>query len=211
MSSSHTDRTLALAGIIQATHLVQQIAKHGTVSDNEAFEASIASIFKIDAESTEVVYGGSKGVSTGLKFLRMQLSNQSATRDLELTKYVINVMHLERQLAKRGDMLERIAEGIEKARTQAEYFSALHVNVIANLAGVYSDTISTLTPRIIVNGEQRFLDNPDNANKIRALLLAAIRSAVLWRQLGGGRFKLLFERGAMLRGIDEMLKGLNTV
>ena len=205
-SSSHTDRTLALAGIIQASHLVQQIAKRGTVSDSEAFETSIASIFKLDAESTEAVYGGGKGVSTGLKLLRAQLSNQSATRDLELTKYVVSVMHLERQLAKQRDMLGRIAEGIEKARTQAGYFSALHANVIANLAGIYSDTISTLTPRIIVNGEQHFLDNPDKANKIRALLLAAIRSAVLWRQVGGGRFRLLFERGAMLREIDECLK-----
>lgn len=210
MPSSHTDRTLALAGITQAAHLVQQIAKRGAMTDSDTFETSIASIFKTDAESTEAVYGGSKGVTAGLKLLRAQLTKQTATRDLELTKYFIGILYLERQLAKHPGMLDNIAQGIEKARAQAQYFSAAdsntHPNVIASLAGVYSDTISTLTPRIVINGEQRFLDNPDNANKIRALLLAAIRSAVLWRQCGGGRLQLLFARGATLRTIETIMQ-----
>jgi len=32
------------------------------------------------------------------------------------------------------------------------------------------------------------------ANKIRTLLLAGIRAAVLWRQMGGNRWQLLFSR-----------------
>lgn len=210
MISTDTDRTLALAGITQAAHLVQQVAKRGSVNDPAAFETSIASIFKIDAESAEAIYGGSAGVTAGLKLLRAQLTKQSATRDLELTKYFIAILYLERQLTKRPAMLDKIAEGVEKARAQAQYFSsedaAIHASVIAGLAGIYSDTISTFTPRIVVNGEQRFLDNPDNANKIRALLLAAIRSAVLWRQCGGGRLQLLFARGVTLRAIEDILK-----
>jgi high frequency lysogenization protein len=210
MPTSHTDKTLALAGIIQAAHLVQHIAKRGTVNDSLAFEASIASIVRTDAESTEAVYGGSGGVTAGLKLLRAQLTKQSATRDLELTKYFIGILYLERQLAKRAAMLDKIAEGIEKARAQMQYFSgedsSTHSNVIASLAGIYSDTLSTLTPRIVVNGEQRYLDNPDNANKIRAILLAAIRSAVLWRQSGGGRLQLLLARSATLLTIEDILK-----
>ena len=196
---------MALAGIVQAAHLVQQLAHQGTVKDNVGFETSINSIFKTDAENTAAVYDGPEGVRTGLKLLQVQLDRKTATRDLELTKYVIGVMYLERQLAKRSAMLGKIGEGIEKARAQVQHFSITHQNVIANLAGIYSDTISTLMPRIMVNGEQRFLADPDNANKIRALLLAAIRSAVLWRQCGGTRFQLLFSRSSTLKEIETLL------
>jgi high frequency lysogenization protein len=46
----------------------------------------------------------------------------------------------------------------------------------------------------MVNGERVYLSNNDNAAKIRALLLAALRSAVLWGQCGGSRLSLVFNR-----------------
>jgi high frequency lysogenization protein len=205
MSFSQADRTLALAGIVQAAHLVQQFAHHGASSDSAALEACMNSIFQRDAENVAHVYGGVEGVRVGLRLLKSQLDKKTATHDLELAKYVIGVMYLERQLAKRRHMLDRIGEGIENARAQTQHYPVTHANVIANLAGLYSDTISTLMPRIMVNGEQTHLSNPDNANKIRALLLAAIRSAVLWRQCGGSRFKLLFARNAIAREVDYFL------
>ena len=44
------------------------------------------------------------------------------------------------------------------------------------------------------SGEHNYLANPANADRIRALLLAGMRSAVLWRQLGGSRWQILFKR-----------------
>ena len=35
---------------------------------------------------------------------------------------------------------------------------------------------------------------PQNADLIRALLLAGIRAAFVWRQSGGARWKLIFQR-----------------
>ena len=103
-------------------------------------------------------------------------------------------------------MLEQIRVGIERARLQSEHFSITHTNVLANLAACYSETISTLTPRIIVSGEQGHLSNPDVANAVRALLLSAIRSAVLWRQCGGNRFQLLFGRSKLLAEARRLLE-----
>ncbi|HKM37225.1 MAG TPA: DUF489 family protein, partial [Thiopseudomonas sp.] len=40
------------------------------------------------------------------------------------------------------------------------------------------------------------------AAKVRALLFAGIRSARLWRQLGGRRWHLLTKRGAMLHELN---------
>ncbi|MEK7758734.1 MAG: DUF489 family protein, partial [Pseudomonadota bacterium] len=49
------------------------------------------------------------------------------------------------------------------------------------------------------------LSNPAIADKVRAALLAGIRSAVLWRQLGGRRWQLLFSRGKLARTAAELL------
>jgi high frequency lysogenization protein len=114
-------------------------------------------------------------------------------------------MVLERKLMKRKDLLDAITAGIDKAESQREHFGTTHENVIASLADLYTQTISTLQPRIIVNGEHNHVSNPSNANKIRALLLAAIRSAVLWRQCGGTRWQLLFNRKAILAQAQKLL------
>ncbi|MDX1397057.1 MAG: DUF489 family protein [Oceanospirillum sp.] len=43
-----------------------------------------------------------------------------------------------------------------------------------------------------------------NAEKVRALLFAGIRSAILWHQLGGRRWKLLLGRKKILRALDDV-------
>ncbi len=203
--TSYTNRIIALAGILQACHLVQRVARNNT-SASAALEATLGSVLNIDAASTEAVYGGVTGVALGLKRLREQLSKETTRRDLELTRYAIGVMHLERQLAKRPGMLEKIRIGVERTQAQTAHFPITHPNVIASLADIYTTTLSTLTPRIMVQGEQGYLSNPDNANKVRAQLLAAIRSAVLWRQLGGRRWQLILARSAILREASALLK-----
>ena len=76
----------------------------------------------------------------------------------------------------------------------------------ARLAELYANTISTLGPRIMIRGDQNHLTNTENAAKMRTLLLAGIRAALLWNQAGGTRWKLLFERGKMQREADSLLK-----
>ena len=101
--------------------------------------------------------------------------------------------------------MEIIKNGIESASTQLNHFELTHINTISKLAEIYSEAISSLGPKIIVQGEQSVLSNPANASRIRALLLTGIRAVVLWRQAGGKRWRLLFERSAMLREIDVLL------
>lgn len=116
------------------------------------------------------------------------------------------MLHLERKLVRNGPMLQRLRDGIERVRTQAGYFSShAHDNIVAGIADLYVNTLSTLTPRIIVSGNHGHLNNPDNANKVRALLLAAIRSAVLWRQNGGSRLQLLFRRRQIAQMADRLI------
>jgi len=45
----------------------------------------------------------------------------------------------------------------------------------------------------------------DVINKIRALLLAGIRSAMLWRQCGGSRWRFIFFRRKIQREAEFLL------
>lgn len=198
------DRTLALAGVFQAAGLVQQIATRGS-NDPDALASSLRSLFVTDPPSTEAVFGDAGGVRLGLRWLRQYLSEDGSPRKAQVVKYVIGVLYLERRLARRPEMLQRISTGVDAARRQSEHFSITHSNVIAKLAGCYSDTLSTLTPRIIVTGEHGHLSNPEIANAVRALLLAAVRSAVLWRQCGGTRWQLLLGRRKLLAEAQRLL------
>ncbi len=189
---SLTNQTIALAGLAQACSLVQQLASNGS-ADNKYVEASIRSILKIDADSVVDVYGGLPGVAHGLQQLENQLTGR-AIANPEQGRYAASLVYLANQLSKRTDMLETVHSGIVRVQQQAEHFDVLHETVLLNLSELYQNTISTIPPRIMVNGDPGYLSNETIVNKIRSLLLAGIRSSMLWRQCGGARWKFLLFR-----------------
>lgn len=208
MSGTITDRVLAMAGIIQACRCVQQIARNG-MTDAEAFSTSVNSLFINNANTTDEVYAGRENLLPGLRLATKLFSSQQDAESVEVMRYCLTVIQLERSLSKHADMLDQVGNGIEKAHNQAEHFSTTHSNVLANLAGLYSDTLSTLNPRIMVNGDQVHIGNSENVNRIRSLLLAAVRSAVLWRQKGGSRLQLIFFRKSYLNEINRIIDAID--
>jgi high frequency lysogenization protein len=75
-----------------------------------ALDASMASVFRIDAPSVVGVYGSVSGVRLGLRTLIAQLDENS--RDMAITRMVVTVMRLERSLAHHKDLLEELQQGI---------------------------------------------------------------------------------------------------
>lgn len=207
MSKTITDQTLALAGIFLAAEQVQSVARRGRV-EPEALQTAVQSLFKIDATDTDDVYGGRANLRPGLRALLANIRAKPQTRDLEQMRYAISLLHLERRLARRRELLDAIGNGIALAQKKVELFSLTHDNVVAALADIYVNTVSTLTPRIMVAGEHGHLSHAENANRVRALLLAGIRSAVLWHQSGGSRMGLLFRRGAYAKEAERLLGSL---
>jgi high frequency lysogenization protein len=199
-----TNQTIALAGIAQVAVLVQQLATTGTC-DQQAMEASIGSILKIDSDSVGDIYSGLAGLKLGLEQLDGQITGEKAPNP-EQARYAAAIVFLERRLSDRKDMLNTIQSGIVKAQAQSEEFGLLHGNVLANLGSLYQSTISTLQPRVMVNGDQTYLARPDIASKVRALLLAGVRSALLWRQCGGSRWKFIFYRKKIQTELQYLLK-----
>ncbi len=187
-------RVIAMAGVFQALALVRSIALRGSC-DAIAARLSLASIFRIDADGPAEVFGGVGNLRLGLETLIQQL-DQQGRRDVVLTRMAVAVLRLERSLAGRSGTLHTLREQIESmiAAGLAAQAEAGHVDIAARLAGLYTDTLSLLKPRVLVEGNPSFLSQPAQVNQIRALLLAAIRAAVLWRQLDGSQLRLLFRR-----------------
>ena len=204
MSKNLREITLALAGITQATILVEQVAKTGYVQQ-DAYKCSIESLLDLNPVNTLAVYGGDvQNLRLGLETLRDMLQGKHKHQDA--MRYSLGALHLQRKLAANKDMLKLLGTRLNQAAQQAEHFSSIHENVIGNLGNIYSETISTFRFRIQVMGDQSYLSQQRIANQIRALLLAAIRSATLWRQLGGNRWQLLLQRKAIADTVDQLLR-----
>ena len=197
-------RTLAFAGVFRAAALVNTLANEGTISDDD-LRISVESIFDTAPENVIEVFGKVENLSVGFTTMLNQLGKDSQNRNIDIARYVVGMLFLERRLMKNSEMLETLSTGVELAARQSEHFSITHENVIANLADLYSRTISELGPRVMVNGEQSHLETTAISNKIRTVLLAGIRSAVLWQQLGGRRWHVIFNRGKYLKLAQSFL------
>ena len=208
MSYSQEDRTIALAGVFQVAQLVKEIAREGK-SNQAAVESSLESLLNFDAPDVISVFGNLSGIIQGLRTLQNQLDNKTQNRNTDITRYAITLVHLQRKLEKNPEMLDQISSRLDTVKSQLDYFDLSHTNTIAKLADIYKTTISTLLPKIIVEGEQVYLSNNTNADKIRALLLAGIRAAVLWRQTGGTRLQLLFSRKKYLNSAKYLSDKIN--
>ncbi|WP_017939961.1 high frequency lysogenization protein HflD [Zestomonas thermotolerans] len=201
------EQLVALGAIFESAALVDRIARTGQVSE-APLGCMLGSLLVRNPQDTLEVYGGDDlNLRDGYRVLVGALERDPTSLQREPLRYALALVALERQLAKRDDMLEVIGKRLDQIQQQVEHFGITHENVIASCAALYQDTLSTFRQRIQVHGDMRHLQQPSNAAKIRALLLAGIRSARLWRQLGGHRWQLVFSRKKLLDQLYPMLRG----
>lgn len=205
------DKTIALIGLYQVAKQVFDLATEGK-TDNTAFEASVNSLFSENPTSTLDVFGKVEDIQVGTETLLAQMSSDKAvdSRNIEITKYVLSLMILEKNLSQEEEVLSKVFRVIESAKENRSHFGDFHENIIATLARAYSENVSNIRPRIMVNGAHGHLQNPKIANKIRALLLAGIRASMLWRQVGGSRWGLLLGRKKYLQSAQTLSRNLTT-
>ena len=206
-NSQVTQLTLALAGLAQAATLVQTFAKNGTY-DQDAFETSINSIYKLDADSTLSIYGSTAHLRLGLETLLDLFTKKKFQQASDVPRYVISLIHLSTLLMKDKVMLKDLEKKLQYVISQTSFFHPYHETVIANLGQIYSDTIGTFKFKIQIIGKPDILNRPQNMGIVRCLLLAGIRSGVLWRQLGGSQLHLLFLRKKIIDCAKTLLKSV---
>lgn len=199
---------LALAALCQSIRLVQQIARGEDVNVAE-LTCCLESIVLQDVAEPLDIYGGKLAhLSSGYHILFAQLSDQPK-KDLELTRYVMSVLVLERRLQKTPSNLQAVGKRIERLQQQLMHFQLLDETVLTSMADIYVEQISPLGQRIQIAGVPAQLKQPLVQHKIRALLLAAIRAAVLWRQAGGRKYHFIFQRKTLLQETKSVLQQLS--
>ncbi len=187
MTNDLRGQTIALAAVMQSAILVDRFAKLQEYSEKDA-KGLVNSIFATDPENIAEVYDGMQNLTLGLTAL-------SSTNSLskEAVYYMTAMLKLQKQLLNNPSYLNIMSSGIENIRGRLVHFPMMHDNIQMALADLYTQTISKLTPRIYVKGtDQSFLSTERNASLIRTLLLAGVRSGILWQQCGGTTFKRIF-------------------
>ena len=208
--SSIEQQTIALAGVAQAARIVDQISRTGTYP-LEFLEASIHSLFSFDAPDVDAVFGNIQGVRLGLQNLADALGSGNDDNSATLLRYLFAILHLERKFSTRPDLQQVVQRRLEHAHYKASHFAS-HVNETCHsVAAIYGDTLSTLSFRVKITGSAQHLRNEANAEIIRAALMAGVRSAFLWRQLGGRRWKLALQRGHLKETASQLARELTSV
>ena len=200
------ERIMAVSGIFQATELVRQAANHGTWSGYSA-DTCLESLLAIEAETVDDIYGNASKLRLGAETLVSVL--QGDRRYMESLGYAVSIMQLENNFRKKTKMQAHIGAELVPI---AEIDDGTEIHEIKDLqakkiAALYTQTISTLSPRIVVQGRPQHLQIDRTVHWIRTLLFSSLRSAVLWRQMGGGRFSLMFGRKKMLEEARSLLPG----
>ena len=186
------NEVISLGAIYQASGEIKKIAWEGKIN-NKIIEPLIYSIYQTTSNEIEDVYINLKRLNSGLDFLRKQLVGDAFSRDAEVTRYFEAINILVKNMNKKNEIISNLRDELSnhtKIVTEDNLYE--HAEFLSNL---YLNTISKIHPRIIVNGDNKYLTDNKNASMIRALLLSAIRSYILWQQSGGSKFRIfLFKK-----------------
>lgn len=185
-------RLLALAGVAQAAQLVHATA-HGRPVDTAAQAALFAAVKTQSAASLAEVMPDPSSFRKGLQTVREGLSGERISP--EVARYSLQLLDLARRLKGNRAITDELGRLLERlpAHPGPE-----------ELGQVYQQTISRLGKRIQVTGDPELLQRDRVADTIRAELLAGVRFAWLWQQLGGRRWHLVLRRRQLLVALETL-------
>ena len=200
------ERTLALAGVFQATELVRQAAHHGTWSGYAA-SSCLHSLFQLEAESIAEIYGGAAKMRLGVETMLAVL--QGDNRYADSLRYTVGLLQVEKKFRRSGKLQQAVGKQLQEISGEGLDFEQHEREDLQahDISELYSNTVSKLSPRIVVNGKPQYLKNDRTVDWVRTLLMAGLRSATLWNQLGGGRFELMFGRKKIIKEAELLLMG----
>ena len=186
------NEVISLGAIYQASSEIKKIAWQGKIN-NKFIEPLIHSVYQTTSNEIEDIYINLKRLNTGLDFLRKQFVGDVFSRDAEVDRYFEAINVLVKNMNKNTEIISNLRDELSNHKEDVtEENLHDHAEFLSNL---YLKTISKINPRIIVNGDNIHLTDNKNASMIRALLLSAIRSFILWQQSGGTKFRIfLFKK-----------------
>jgi len=200
-------QVIAFSSILQSLQAVEELANKGTCN-TFTLETCLESLLHTEVDNIDLLYPNLSGLKPGLILLNHQMSESFSKSDMQIAQYLAAILHLSKKIKKFPEFTQVIQKGIEQAINLKEDYPVTHENMQARLAGIYTDSISKISPQIMIKGDPGILNNPSTVNKIRALLLSALRNALLWQQFGGSKWTLLFSRKKYFLDVQGKLKQL---
>ena len=197
------DQAIALAAVVEAARLVDLLARTGNAPAEE-FKTLSESLFRFEWQSVEEVYGGLARLRPALATLEGTLRHFSNPANGTLLRYTIALLHLGRQLSCDRERLALIRARLARTGLESERLVIGDEELSTRIAAIYQDTISTYRYRIQVSGSAAHLQSERVAERIRTLLLAGLRAAVLWRFVGGSRTATVLGRPRLLTACREL-------
>jgi high frequency lysogenization protein len=198
-------QVLALAGLLQSCQQVSLIARQGNWNQPAA-TTCVYSLFQMDADSVSDVYDGIGGLKPGLRYLNNLLQRKIERADMEITRYALTLLHLERKLVQQTTVMNKINQTLYAINNEYDVREVANTGLLSRIADSYVSTVSKVPPKVQVEGSREYLSQTINTYRVRAMLFAGIRSAVLWRQLGGSRWGLFWGRRRILRTTQHLME-----
>lgn len=196
------NQILALAGCCQAAGMVKDLSQNGYTEQTQ-LDIAIYALLNQNPETTVAVFGGINHVQNGIQLLLEQLY-PAGKRNMDIGRYVANLITLESQLMKNNSLVSILKTRIIQIEKQKNLLNYDNDQIIDSIASLYQDTLSTLPLKIQVTGKARFLKEKNVQRQVRMSLLFGLRCAILWRQLGGKKRDFLFKRKAFTQSIKEL-------
>lgn len=188
-----SERTLALAGLLQATAQVHDIATRGRTSPAD-LSATLNTLFVFSPESVLEVFGGLRGLVPGIRVAHSILYTDGPGPHLPALRYISELTNRERRISQDPEQMRVLRVELERISNVFDLPGEDYPPpILEELASLYESVVGHDGGRIRIIGSRTHLQRHENVVKIRALLLAGFRAAVLWHQLGGSRWRLLLD------------------
>ena len=183
-------QVLAISGVLRAARIVQDLARRGR-TQSEHFRCALVSVWTVDESDAKKALGGIDSLVFGLDDLTQK---QPDAFLMERVRYATALLDLAKTLGKSPEASGQIGKVLAELPDHLDGAEPDSLESIGALADVYTSNLSDLTPKILIKGEQRFLEDPSLVEKVRAILLAGVRAAYLFSQAGGRKWHLFVYR-----------------
>ncbi|MDO4222961.1 MAG: DUF489 family protein [Acinetobacter sp.] len=226
--SERQQRTLALAAVYQAAQLAHLLAYGESMTQGDGqrppyFISNLQACLNIQPQDIQnknplLYFQQLSHLTLGLQSLENSLTLPFSTSPKSrlpqvnpnklITTYAVALLQLEKKVYKNADFVQRIRTMQQQVLKQLSFFNYdyLHPSIIAAIAQCYSETASTLQPRILIKGKADILKDVQHANRIRAALMTGLQAAHLWRQLGGSSWNFIFGKTKLLTDLRDLVR-----
>lgn len=215
MASDYYSETIALAALFQTAAQIQRIARFGSI-DEHSIAPLMRALVITSPNVIEDIYTP-KRLTVGLNQLVTSLYPKEAVQPqtAELIKVAFSIINLESSIEGQSKVMTLLDREVDKLRTDVltihpNYEDAadnvlVDYDIIKMYSKLYSTLISTNFPKLVIYGEEAHLRRSEFQEMIRALLLAGVRASMLWHQVGGKRYSLMFRCKEIIENARQIL------